>query len=97
MDGSAYNDSSDLIDLSDEEFDEAMAEVDPRTFLWGILSLVTRLSISCHLCGQSFFTLMQWLPSWSLCRGLGYVGLNALKCAVTSKDSKVKLNQATRR
>lgn len=28
MDGSAYEDSSDLIDLSDEEFDEAMAEVD---------------------------------------------------------------------
>ena len=27
MDGSAYEDSSDLIDLSDEEFDEAMAEV----------------------------------------------------------------------
>jgi len=29
MDGSAYDDSNDLIDLSDEEFDEAMAEVDP--------------------------------------------------------------------
>ena len=29
MDGSAYEDSSDLIDLSDEEFGEAMAEVDP--------------------------------------------------------------------
>ena len=29
MDGSAYEDPSDLIDLSDEEFDEAMAEVDP--------------------------------------------------------------------
>lgn len=29
MDGSSYNDSNDLIDLSDEEFDEAMAEVDP--------------------------------------------------------------------
>ena len=28
MDGSAYEDSNDLIDLSDEEFDEAMAEVD---------------------------------------------------------------------
>ena len=28
MDGSAYDDSNDLIDLSDEEFDEAMAEVD---------------------------------------------------------------------
>ena len=27
MDGSAYEDSNDLIDLSDEEFDEAMAEV----------------------------------------------------------------------
>ena len=27
MDGSAYKDSNDLIDLSDEEFDEAMAEV----------------------------------------------------------------------
>ena len=33
MDGSAYDDSNDLIDLSDEEFDEAMAEVDPLTFL----------------------------------------------------------------
>ena len=33
MDGSAYEDSNDLIDLSDEEFDEAMAEVDPQTFL----------------------------------------------------------------
>ena len=29
MDGSAYEDSNDLIDLSDEEFDEAMAEVYP--------------------------------------------------------------------
>ena len=28
MAGSAYEDSNDLIDLSDEEFDEAMAEVD---------------------------------------------------------------------
>ena len=28
MDGSAYDNSNDLIDLSDEEFDEAMAEVD---------------------------------------------------------------------
>ena len=55
MDGSAYEDSNDLIDLSDEEFDEAMAEVGAQTFLWGILFSVTRLSISCHLCGQSFF------------------------------------------
>lgn len=28
MDRSAYDDSNDLIDLSDEEFDEAIAEVD---------------------------------------------------------------------